>query len=301
MAIEPAPRLDDVEGGQGQRRRCGGFQCGQVTLLDVGGVQRARNGKFSLPFLIIPYQDDAMMGGRLSSSSSSPTHYRDGETMARRFYSRDDLERVKQSLDALHAELQPARKPGRGDRRCYVCPACGRDGKVRVYRGNVDGAAVWSCVHASCRRAGNIVDLYMIRDGLTAGDATTAVCDRWADELGRPATASSGQRSRLQDERRPGAVVLPADEPAAASRLSTSSTVPARSRRTWHGSTISGGVNVNAIVWRRRRGCGTQAGNVLLIICMGADLPTTRCVDSVLAMMLNARWAVACLLADLRL
>lgn len=130
--------------------------------------------------------------------------------MAKRYYTHDDLERVKCSLDALHAELVPAKHPGRGDKRNYVCPACGRDGKVRVYRGNKDGAAIWSCVHATCRKAGNIVDLYMIRDGLSRGEATTAACDRWADFLGRPAAASSGSRRQ-----RPGAAALPAGEPAA--------------------------------------------------------------------------------------
>jgi len=211
-AIEPARRFDDVEQMDGQRRRCDGFQRGQVTLWARCWMRTAYKGRVtdsSIPVLIIPH--------------------RDGETMARRFYTRDDLERVKQSVDALRDELEPARKhPGRGERLNYVCPACGRDGKVRVFVGNKDGAAVWSCIHASCGRAGNIVDLYMIRDGLTAGEATTAVCDKWADRLGRPATASSGQRSRPQAARRPGAV-LPAGEPAAASRASTSSTSTASS------------------------------------------------------------------------
>ena len=120
--------------------------------------------------------------------------------MAKRFYDADDLRRVKCSLSALHAELVPARRSGSGDRRIYVCPACGREGKCRVYVGTKDGSAVWSCVQ--CKRAGNIVDLFMVRDGLTRGEATTAVCDKWADALGSHSTVT---RSPARSDRRPEA------------------------------------------------------------------------------------------------
>ena len=95
--------------------------------------------------------------------------------MARRFYSREELEAVKRDEWALRSELEPAKHPGTGDRCKYVCPSCHRDGTCRVYRGNT---AVWSCV--ACEDAGNIVDLYVKRDGMSAGDACLAVCERYA-------------------------------------------------------------------------------------------------------------------------
>jgi len=132
--------------------------------------------------------------------------------MARRFYSDDDLQAVKQSLDALEMELQPATHVRRDGSRRFVCPKCRRDGKVKVYVGKIDGSAVWSCV--ACGAAGNIMSLYMDR-GMDRGQAVIAVMDRWADVV----AARTGDSSQ-KGSRRPGSststISILGDKPAAA-------------------------------------------------------------------------------------
>jgi len=97
--------------------------------------------------------------------------------MARRYYSRQELEEVKRDEWALRSELEPAKHPGFGAKAKYVCPICHKDGKCRVYFGDT---AVWSCIR--CGESGNIVDLYVKRDGMSSGDACQAVCDRYAQD-----------------------------------------------------------------------------------------------------------------------
>lgn len=108
--------------------------------------------------------------------------------MALRYYDRNELEQVKQSPDILRAELIPSKVKGK-----YICPDCGKD-CVSVWA-NVGKAAGWQCW--KCGAHGNVIDVFMLRDGLTARDAMVAVCDRWADSL-RGYISSSSSSSAIQ-------------------------------------------------------------------------------------------------------
>lgn len=122
-----------------------------------------------------------------------------------------DLQELRQHIAD---ELTPARnwKARGGGADGYICPLCNSGGRAtRSSDGalSVNGDGVhWHCF--ACNQGGDIYDLFMLRDGLTASEAATAVLKKYgnsrrssaADDF-RPVEAATRRDDKQQPEAQP--------------------------------------------------------------------------------------------------